>query len=254
VGPVDLSGTQTITAIGPVVNLAARLQDKAQAGQTLVTPAAYRRTQGSFEFRPLTIHVKGLLEPLSAYEVGPALPQSQKVRGVEGLQAELIGRDEEFNRLKSVLERLLRGQGQIVSLIGEAGLGKSRLIAELKEVALAPHPAEPTPLWLEGYCLEFRTATSYWPFIDILQSYLYFCVDNGRDRAAALLSTLETMVRWGYISSARAGEIAPLLSNLLSIRFGTDWDERLKHAGPEQIRHLKSSRGIPSLLKKPCAP
>src|SRR5206468_312003 len=70
-------------------------------------------------------------------EVESALSRPEKARGIEGLRAELIGRDDEFTKLQEALAELLRGRGQMVSLIGEAGVGKSRLVSELRLAALA---------------------------------------------------------------------------------------------------------------------
>jgi ATP-dependent Clp protease ATP-binding subunit ClpA len=75
-----------------------------------------------------------------------------------GLQAKLIGRDRECAELQGAFGRALQGRGQMVSLIGEAGVGKSRLIAELRQVALVPDAGGTVPLWLEGRCLELGEA------------------------------------------------------------------------------------------------
>ena len=66
------------------------------------------------------------------------------------MRAELIGRDEEIAKLRQALAKASQGRGQMVSLIGEAGVGKSRLVAELRAFALTPDDDRPIPLWLEG--------------------------------------------------------------------------------------------------------
>jgi adenylate cyclase len=123
---------QELTVMGPVVNLAARLQDAAAPGQILAGEATYRHTRRAFELSPLSLQIRGFAQPVTAYAVKRALPRPEKVRGIEGLRAQLIGRDEELARLKEALAGLLQGRGQMVTLIGEAGVGKSRLVAELK--------------------------------------------------------------------------------------------------------------------------
>ncbi len=166
--------SQEATMIGPVLNLASRLQGKAPPGEVLVSEATHRHTRRAFEFAPYESGAKGVPEPTAAYLVRRALLHPQKVRGVEGLHARLIGRDEELNRLRFALDAVLHGQGQIVCLIGEAGLGKSRLIAELKQVALAAQDYRAPLLWLESRCQELSMATSYWPFIDLFAHLLLF--------------------------------------------------------------------------------
>src|SRR5205823_2833846 len=125
---------QEVTVMGTVVNLAARLQKQAEPGQVLVGEATHRLTRRAFAFTPLSFSLKGVAQPVAAYAVERALPRPEKARGIEGLRAELIGRDGELAKLKEALAELLQGRGQIVTLIGEAGVGKSRLVAELKAV------------------------------------------------------------------------------------------------------------------------
>ena len=131
-GGIGSEGYKEFGAMGPVVNLAARFQGKTQPGQIIVGEATYRHTRRTFEFSPISLEVKGIAQPLVAYLVKGLLANPEKVRGIEGLRAELIGRDEEFEKLKGTLDDLLHGRGQIASLIGEAGVGKSRLVSELK--------------------------------------------------------------------------------------------------------------------------
>src|SRR5262249_5140909 len=176
-GAVGPETHQETTAVGPSVNLASRLQGQALPGQILVGEATYRQTWRAFEYVPLSVSVKGQARPVRAYTVERTVPRPQKTRGIEGIQAALIGREEELGRLQAALAELGEGRGQIVSLIGEAGIGKSRLVAELKQFAalgewatgrvgdgakkqdpstrpIAHSPRRPVPLWLEGRCLE----------------------------------------------------------------------------------------------------
>src|SRR5262249_48991481 len=258
---------EEVTVMGPAVNLASRLQGLAEPGQILVGEATYRHTRRAFAFTPLSLEVKGIAEPVTAHAVAHALPRPEKARGIEGLRAELIGRDQELASLAEALAEVRRGRGQMVSLIGEAGLGKSRLVSELKLAALgsaslrsgstlqassseapssaagAPSSAPalraaPAALWLEGRCLELGMNASYWLFVDLFRNYFGFGPEeDDRARGERLIASLRALVERGDLSEERLEEIGPLLGNLLSIRFGTDWDERLKNAAPEQIRH-----------------
>src|SRR5207253_3137006 len=133
VGAVGSERHQERTVIGPVVNLAARLQEQAQPGQLLVGETTHYQSRGAFEFAPLSLPIQGLPQPVQTYAVAGILPQPRKARGIEGLRAELIGRERELTQLQDALAAVASGHGQIVSLIGEAGLGKSRLVAELKQ-------------------------------------------------------------------------------------------------------------------------
>jgi predicted ATPase/class 3 adenylate cyclase len=260
VGGVGSERHQEVTVMGPVVNLAARLQGRAEPGQVLVGEATHRLTRRAFAFTSQALEIKGIAGPVTAYAADKVLPRPEKVRGIEGLRAELIGRDEEMAQLHEALQDLRRGRGQMVSLIGEAGVGKSRLVNELKAACggsvkcevLSPNDVTPNEdpstlntqhstlpaLWLEGRCLELGMAASYWPFLDLLREYFgWRQEDNERARAESLVASLRDLVEGGELSEARFEEIVPLLGNLLTLRFGNEWDERLKSASPEQIRY-----------------
>jgi DNA-binding SARP family transcriptional activator len=235
---MDAEEHREFTLVGTVVDLAARLAGKAKAGQILVGEPTYRLTHRAFEFTPLSLDIKGVEGAIAAYTVERLLPQPKKARGIEGLRAELIGRDEEFAKLKEALAKVLQGQGQMVSLIGEAGVGKSRLVAELKAFALAPGDGKPMPLWLEGRCLGLGMAASYWPFIDIFREYFAWAAqDDDHRRRERIVSSLWEMVERGDLSEERFEEMCPLLGSLLAVRLGDEWEERLKNDTPEQIRH-----------------
>ena len=183
----------------------------------------------------MTLEVKGFDRPVAAYQVQRALPRLDKVRGIEGLRAELIGRDEEFAKASDALEEVLNGRGQIVTLIGEAGVGKSRLVAELKKKAV--EGACP-PVWLEGRCLELGMTASYFAFIDLFREHFAWKLeDNEKARAESIATELQRMVERGDLAADRCEEIGAVFGNLFSIRLGTEQDRVLEHADPEQIKH-----------------
>ena len=240
-GGIGSEKYQEFGAMGPVVNLAARLQSKAQPEQIIVGEATYRHTHRMFEFSPLSLEIKGIDQPVQAYEVIRPLPRPEKIRGIEGLRAKLIGRDEELGKLKDAYHEVLQGRGQMASIIGEAGVGKSRLISELKE-HIQENSATRNPnseiVWLEGRCLELGMTASYWVFLDLFLAYFAWKPeDKESERAESIISHLREMVERGDLAEERYEEIGPLLGNLFSVKFGDDWDERLKNASPEQIRH-----------------
>jgi class 3 adenylate cyclase/DNA-binding SARP family transcriptional activator len=140
VGAVGPERHQERTVIGPVVNLASRLQEQARPGQLLVGETTHYQSRRAFEFASLSLALQGFPEPVRAYAVAGALPRAEKARGIEGLRAELIGRERELALLQEALTAVESGQGRMVSLIGEAGVGKSRLVAELRGLTSPPCP------------------------------------------------------------------------------------------------------------------
>ncbi|MGN6102210.1 MAG: ATP-binding protein [Devosia sp.] len=134
VADIGLPHAMEHTALGDAVNVAARMEQSAAPGTIRISGDTYRLVAPLFEVEPLgEIEVKGKSKPVPAYRVIGEKATPSRIRGVDGASAPLVGRDHEIGQLDEVLMRLREGQGQIVCLIGEAGLGKSRLVAEIAE-------------------------------------------------------------------------------------------------------------------------
>lgn len=237
-GTVGAAEHRELTVMGQVVNLAARFQGKADAGEIIVGESTYRHVRRSFDVTPLSLEIKGIEGIVAGYRIESQRMHFEKVRGLDGLKAELIGRDDEFARLKDSLAEAIGGTGQIVSIIGEAGVGKSRLVSELRGVVRPEGDGQPDPLWLEGRCLELGMTATYWPFIDMLREYFGFSSeDEEAARAVRVVSTLNELQQGGALSEVRVREVGPLLGRLLSVRFGTEWDSALTGADPELIKN-----------------
>lgn len=122
------------TAMGEAVHVASRMEHTADPGTIRISGDTYQHVAPLFDFEALgNIGVKGKSEPVPAYRVLGVKPKPGRLRGIAGRSAPLTGRDREFVQLKEVVDGLLQGRGQIVCLIGEAGLGKSRLLSELQQ-------------------------------------------------------------------------------------------------------------------------
>src|SRR5574341_320716 len=118
---------------GDTVNTTSRLQHAAQPGQTLVSEATYHLTLHTVAFEPLgDVAVKGKADPVPVYRVLGMLDAPRSTRGLEvhGLVAPLTGRSDELAQMLAAFHRAERGRAQAVSLIGEAGVGKTRLLSE----------------------------------------------------------------------------------------------------------------------------
>ncbi len=224
-------------ATGPAVTLAARLQASAHADQILVGETTYRQTQGAVHFAAQTPSEESTTDRPRSYAVERLRRVPRKARGVAGLHAGLVGRDEELAKLRSALQEVERGEGQMVSLIAEAGVGKSRLVAELR--AGDPHPADDTGAvrWLEGRCLELTTGTAYAPFTSVLHDYFGWGPDDSEAaHAGMIVKALEEMEQQGRLPQHEVSVMGPILGNLLSVRFRNEWDEFLQAWSPERIR------------------
>ena len=132
-GTIGAGRDSAYAVTGDTVNLAARLQNAAAPGQIVISHATYVLTQHAFSFEFLgDLSLKGKAEPVSAYRAVAPLAAPQSPRGLQahGLAAPLIGRDVELRALLSAFTQMLSGRTQLVSIVAEAGAGKSRLLSE----------------------------------------------------------------------------------------------------------------------------
>jgi class 3 adenylate cyclase/tetratricopeptide (TPR) repeat protein len=154
------------TAIGDTINLASRMESNAEAGAILVSGHTHRLTRDFFTFSSLgPLQVKGKEEPQDAYQLIEASEVRTRLEAsaVAGL-TRFVGRAKEMEALHDVLEKARSGSGQVVGIVGEAGVGKSRIILEMRHTF-------PEYTYLEGRCLHYGGSMAYLPFLDILRSY-----------------------------------------------------------------------------------
>jgi class 3 adenylate cyclase/tetratricopeptide (TPR) repeat protein len=162
-GEVDLEkGTHGVA--GDTINLAARLCSLANPGEIVVGPDTCRQAEGHFTFTALDpTEVKGKVEPVQPYRVESLREEPRKIHRLQGLRADLIGRDVQMVELVEAVEKLRRGEGSVIAISGDAGTGKSRLIEEFK-AALDLDEIQ----WREGHAYAYSQNIPYFPLIDLL--------------------------------------------------------------------------------------
>ncbi|HEX9408365.1 MAG TPA: adenylate/guanylate cyclase domain-containing protein [Methylomirabilota bacterium] len=156
------------TAVGQTTHLAARMEQLAPPGQIFLTEPTQRLVEGYVAVKSLgLVPVKGLAAPVAIYELkGPGPIRSRlQLAAARGL-SRFVGRDAELGELSAAMEQARGGHGQVVALVGEPGVGKSRLVREFTSVHL---PAE---WWvLEAFATSFDTSAAYLPMISLLRGY-----------------------------------------------------------------------------------
>lgn len=228
VGGIGANMLMDYTAIGDTVNLAHRLEEAAAQDTILVSEAVYRQTRSLFTYEALPpLHLKGISQPIKAYRLlGPKV-QPGRVRGLEGLRAPMVGRDRELDLLRhSILALSGHNQGGFIWISGEAGIGKSRLVAEFK--AHLP----PSVRALEGSSLTYRRSVSYWLFLDLLRNYLGLRPDMDEAQVSQRL----TQAVYQALGE-RASELLPYLEYIFSLRpSNPSAAERLRYLEASQLR------------------
>src|SRR5262249_14910302 len=209
----DLSSESALrerALVGETPNLAARLQALAEPG-TIVVAASTRRLLGDlFRLRDLGWHeVKGIAEPVAAWAVEGVSDSESRFEAVRaaGL-SELIDREEEINFLLERQRLAWRGEGQIVLISGEPGIGKSRLAAALAERITGERYTR-----LRYQCSPYHTSSALRPFITQVERAAGFKTDDTSDQR---LDKLEAVLAMG---ASRVEGVAPLFASLLSIPF-----------------------------------
>jgi class 3 adenylate cyclase/tetratricopeptide (TPR) repeat protein len=206
VGAIGDNLRMDYTAVGDTTNTAARMLDLAEPGQIAVAEATERLIGAYFEMRQLgTFTVKNRAQPLAAYELGPARARVSRLaaRAVQGLSP-FVGRGDALATLERASSSARAGRGQAVFVVGDAGIGKSRLLLEFRERVTR----EVT--WLEGDCISFGQATPFFPVIELLKQE--FDIDD-RDGEPEVVAKIESGVA---ALGDEARELLPYVRYLLS--------------------------------------
>ena len=179
------------TAVGQTTHLAARMEQLASPGTTLLTAGTLRLAEGFIAVKPLgPIPIKGLEAPVEIYEMtgAGAMRSRFHAAAARGL-TRFVGRDSELGQLRQALGRAAVGRGQVVAIVGEPGVGKSRLVWEVTH-------SHRTDGWLlaQAGSASYGKATSYLPVIDLLKGYFQIeDRDDARKRREKVTGRLLTL-------------------------------------------------------------
>jgi class 3 adenylate cyclase/tetratricopeptide (TPR) repeat protein len=226
----DLTGegaAKEQAVIGETPNLAARLQQVAEPGMVLISESTHQLTDGYFEYRDLgSISLKGWAEPMPAWQVlGMTGVESRFEAQHKTRLTPLIGRDEEIELLLRRWQHAASGEGCVVVLTGEPGIGKSHITLALQERLQAePHIA------VRHFCSAHHTNSALYPFIANLERAARF--ERGETPTQRFAKLEALLLR----SGADADRVVPALANLLSLPVSDRY--RLPELSPQKRKEM----------------
>jgi class 3 adenylate cyclase/tetratricopeptide (TPR) repeat protein len=246
---------------GSAVNIAARMEQSAPAGRLRISQDTYRHVRGLFDVEPQpATPVKGVDELIVTYILLRAKPRAFRVaaRGIEGVETRMVGRDVEFQKLQDAFNRL-RDQGRlsVVTVVAEAGVGKSRLLDEFSRWAEAR--AE-SLLVLQGRALPSTQSQPYGLLRDIVARWLRIADSDSMAVAKAKVEQGITPLFAGDDGADLAQAHAHLLGHMIGLEFAESKHiegirddakqirSRAFHAAAQMFRRVAAQRGAPILL------
>jgi len=218
-------------AVGDTVNLASRMEELAEAGTTSVTEDTFKLTDGLFRFANLgKKSVKGKAKALPVYKLLSSKVDVYRPRlGSERMiYSEMVGRDHDLDSLELQVLKAINGEGSIVNIIGEAGIGKSRLLAELKKREVIKRVA-----LFEGRAIAMGRNLSFHPIIGLLKQWASIREDDGE---AMAYGKLEAAVKNLYPDEV--AEIFPFVGTLMGMQLSGRYANRVEGIEGEALEKL----------------
>ena len=227
-GGLGSEGREQYSVMGDTVNLAARLAEAAPEGDILVGPATHRLTSLLFDFGALPpMTLKGKAEPVAVARLDGARAGAERGHGLAGLVSPLVGRDAELRELVAAVDALAAGTGGVVAVTGEPGMGKSRLVAEVRQRTQA------VATWIEGRAQSYSESMSYWMARSLLSSF----IGVGPDASpAALDGALRAALEPLFGRTEAFADVYPYLARLCDLSLDEAMGERLAKFSPEALR------------------
>jgi len=220
-------GTHGVT--GETINVAARLSGLAEARDILVGQDSYRASQGHFTFQSLKpVKVKGKSEHIPIYKVLSRKTATARVNQEMQVSSEMVGRDQELAKLELHILKAVNGQGSVVNVFGEPGVGKSRLLAELRQRDVISRVS-----FLEGRSISIGKNLSFHPIIDLFTQWARIKEDDAQAEAS---NKLEAAIR--RVCGDETAEVFPFVATMMGMKFLGKHSQRVEGIEGEVLKKL----------------
>ncbi len=225
--------------LGDTVNVASRLTEFAKPGEVVVSEQTYGLTCGQFDFEPLgELEVRGREAPVTAYRVIGLRNDPISVRRLTGLRADLVGRDSELQRLEAAAKRVRRGVGSFVTVIGAAGTGKSRLVADFRGQTRSSGWQ-----WREAHCLAYAEHVPYFALTDMFgRAWGIEPTDRPETVHAKIVAGIRRLKGGDGHAAARMARLFGIESPLLAGLDPESWRQRLYDDTVDLLESLAGER------------
>jgi class 3 adenylate cyclase len=220
-------GTPSIT--GDAINVAARLCEIASAKEIFVGQGTYQFANNQFEFKKLVPQrIKGKSEPIKIYKLISIKTSNPLIHDGRRIFSKMVGRDRELDILDLQVLKLINGEGSVVDVVGEAGIGKSRLIKELKNREVIKRVT-----FLEGRAISIGKNLSFHPIIDLIKQWAFI---SEEDTDTSAFKKLGRAIR--SIDSEESEEILPFVATMMGLKLKGHYAQRIRRIEGEALEKL----------------
>lgn len=233
------------TALGDVVNVASRIESAAYPATVLVSEETARLAEAEIEFKDYReISAKGKSEPVKVFEVIGLRDAQERPLEVTDLQSAFVGREKELDQMQDALLSLSSGRGQVVAILGEAGIGKSRFMEEARARSAQNYNMKPAEIesesllvppselrWLVGRSLSYGESLSFWVITQLLLADLGLSEGTPEARIEIALHK-----RIKELFDTQAADLLPLITHLLGLKLEGGSAEIINNMSGEALR------------------
>ena len=238
-GSVGSGDRQEYSVVGEAVDVASCLLESAEENEIVVGSSTFKYTREEFKYKQLKpVVLSGKRDPVQAYQLLSERERHHRAERGAGrtIYSDMVGRDKELDRVEFHLLKVINGQGGIVSIIGDAGFGKSRLTAEIRKKDAITRVA-----LFEGRSLSIGKNLGFHPIIDILRNWAGIIEEDSDSEACSKLEDSITKV-----VPESASEMFPFIATLMGFKLRGEASERVKGITGDALNKLtqKSFRDL----------